>query len=247
MAFPSSFRILLPTFQNNRILQSISLLTLIWFSLSFSTAHANALTANFDDLSPGTYSNSITDGGITFSNLYIDSTGDTGFVDIATTTDTNFGFSGTNFLTSGGDLYAMGDIYSMTISFSGIATNASLTVGALGDPNESNTLTLEAFNGANIVATDTYSGFAGYDEVSGLLSASWSSGFTSLLLVVNQMDTNNPSSDVYGDDFLTFGISNVVVNTVPEPTTVGLLFVSLPAVLLLCNRTNSKRLKKYLT
>jgi hypothetical protein len=118
----------------------------------------------------------------------------------------------------------------VNITFSGIATNASLVIGAWGDPNESNTLTLEALNGTNIVATNTFAGFAtnGYSEVSGTLAASWSPGITSLMLLVNVMDTNSSSPD-YGDDFLTFGISNVhILGTlmVPEPSGGGLLACS---------------------
>ena len=229
MDAPLPFRLVMCLFLRDRKKGKLLFFSMCLLLLNLSSAGANTLSASFDDLPDGTYASSITDGGITFSNIYYDSTGDTGVAYVATTTDTGFGFSLPNYLTTGGE--GFGSIYSMSISFSGIATNASLDIGAYGDPNESNTLTLEALNGTNIVATDTYSGFAtnNYNDVFGLLSLSWSSGFTGMKLVVNLLDTNNSSPD-YGNDFLTFGVDDVVVNNVPEPTSSGLMLVAFATV-----------------
>ncbi|MGD0252703.1 MAG: hypothetical protein ABSC01_08395 [Verrucomicrobiota bacterium] len=185
------------------------------------------LTANFDDLTEGSEGSSFSDGGISFSDIderILNSTVNT--FDIQATTANLPGFSPPNYLTFEGfvpgdtDSFGFGRFGSANIGFSGIGSFASMDIFGFGT-SSANTLTLEALLGGNVVDTDTVTF---YSSSSGVVyrPLTVSGTFDSLQLVAVGPDNN-------GTDF--FGMDNVNITIVPEPSASALLCCGLAGII----------------
>jgi len=196
---------------------------------SFAAAQASIyLTANFDDLTEGSEGSSFSDGGISFSNIDERILGPTFYTfDIQATTANLPGFSPPNYLTfvgyTPGDTsgYSFGRFGSATIGFPGIASFASMDIFGFGT-SSLNTLTLEAMLGDNVVDSDTVTFYSTNPGGVVYLPLSVSGIFDSLELVAAGSDNN-------GTDF--FGMDNVNITVVPEPSVNGLVCCVLAGVI----------------
>jgi len=220
-------------------LQTTTLVLLISF-FNFGAAQASIfLTANFDDLGEGTEGSSFSDGGITFSDIderIPDTPG--GSFDIEATIATLPGFSAPNYLTFEGYVpglnngYSFGRFGSANIGFSGTATSASMDIFGFGK-SSTNTLTLEALLAGTVVDTDTVTFQDAFNEVL-YRPLAVSGTFDSLQLV---------SAGTYELGTSFFGIDNVRITIVPEPTAAALLGCGLAGIVfrrLVSKRTTSK-------
>jgi hypothetical protein len=137
-----------------------TLITAFVLALVALAAHASAQTADYDTLSEGTFAPSITDGGVTFTNLdngfggtqnFVmeqadgDLTGMPGF-----TTPMTLGFGGW----SPGPHVGFSRIISCDITTGLTADTGSIEIFELGS-YAGNTITLEAYSGASLVGSQT--------------------------------------------------------------------------------------------
>ena len=197
----------------------------------FSVAAAQAsiyLTANFDNLTEGSQDSSFSDGGINFSNIDERILGPANYTfDIQATTANSPGFSHPNYLTFGGFVpgdtggFGFGRFGSASMGFPGIASFASMDIFGFGSPSL-NTLTLEAMLGNNVVDSDTVTFYNPNSKDVVYRPLSVSGTFDSLKLVA-------AGSDNDGTDF--FGIDNVNITVVPEPSINGLVCCVLACVI----------------
>jgi hypothetical protein len=182
------------------------------------------LVANFDSFSEGFYGQTITDGGITFTDLdlYLE---DPLFIPVfcvdATTSDTMGPFfSPPNYLTTGP--YAPGPIGGFTrfgsadILFSGLASAARIDIFSSGLPPEAqnNRLALEALLGQNVVATD---------EMDFLVRSRGVQGVQHEILSITGVSFDSLRLRAYGPGdtgFVSIAIDNVEI--IPEPATLVL-------------------------
>ena len=224
-------------------LHTTTLALLICF-FNFGTARASVfLTANFDDLGEGSEGSSFSDGGITFSDIderIPDTPG--GTFDIEATTATLPGFSAPNYLTFEGYVpglnngYGFGRFGSADIGFSGTATSASMDIFGFGK-SSTNTLTLEALLAGTVVDTDTVT-FQGSLSTVLYRPLAVSGTFDSLQLV---------SAGTYELGTSFFGMDNVRITIVPEPSAAALLGCGLAGIAfrrLVSKRTTSKDLAR---
>ncbi len=180
------------------------------------------LVANFDDLSEGGMGAAFSDGGITFSNPDPRFTPyEQGAFAIQATHSGSPHVSLPNYLTFGGYVpgvingYSFGRCGSFDIDFPSLASTASMDVFA--EPNTStNTLILQALLQGNIVAADStaLSGSGSSAVVFDQLSVSGQ--FDSLRLVVDGPGQTG---------VLLFGVDNVTISLVPEPSSDALLCI----------------------
>jgi hypothetical protein len=141
-------------------MKPLQILATIAFSLAGLAATASAQTADFDTFSEGTFATTMTDGGITFSNMNNglggtqnftideadgDLTGMPGF-----TTPMTMGFGGW----SPGPHVGFGRIISFDFSTSQTADTASIEIFELGS-YAGNSITLEARSGSTVVGSQT--------------------------------------------------------------------------------------------
>ena len=187
------------------------------------------LTANFDDLLEGSLGDSFSDGGISFANLDERITGPTlNTFDIQATTANLPGFSPPNYLTFVGyvpgntSAFSFGRFGSASISFSGIASSASMDIFGFGG-SSLNTLTLEALLEGNVVDSDTITFYSTHPGEVVYRPLSVSGTFDSLKLVAAGPD--NEGADL-------FGMDNVNITVVPEPTLNGLVCCVLAGIIL---------------
>jgi len=201
------------------------------------------LTANFDDLTEGSEGQSFSDGGISFSDIDERIPNQPGGTFTIQATTANLpGFSPPNYLTFEGFVpgpadtnYSFGRFGSADIGFSGIGSFASMDIFGFGTLS-TNTLTLEALLGGSVVDTDTttfYSSSVGV--VYRPLTVSGT--FDSLQLVAAGPDNN-------GTDF--FGIDDVNITIVPEPSASGLLGCGLAGIIVRFLRFKARKYHKAL-
>ncbi len=208
---------------------------------NFGPARASIyLTANFDDLTEGGEGSSFSDGGISFSNIDERIPGSPGgnFA-IEATSATLPGFSAPNYLTfegySGGLLgYSFGRFGSADIGFSGIGTAASMDIFGFGT-SSANTLTLEALLGGNVVDTDTITFYGSPSDVL-YRPLAVSGTFDSLQLV---------AAGTYDLGTAFFGIDNVRIAIVPEPSAIALLGCGLAGIASRFSRFKAKNFKGF--
>lgn len=214
------------------------LLLLGWFVLWHLTAYATQVyTATFDDLSEGTASTTLSDGGLTFSTLdtRVPGSNPPGIFVVDTATATlPAPFSSPNALTFGGYVpgpsSAFGRMGSCWIDFSGVGTSASLDVFGFGlGTTAGNALSLEAWNGTTLVASD-----------SGSLTVA--PGVQSFSLTLNDIAPFN-RLELVSSGSVQSGVSVIMIDnvsvTVPEPKV--LLFLPLALVAGLCIRQRAMR------
>jgi hypothetical protein len=202
--------------RNHRSQRLQIVLFILCICFTFIPAQASSyLFANFDDLPESSLGHSFSDGGIGFSSLDQRLPGRTivGNFGIVATTAILPGFSEPNFLTFGtfgvgiSDGYAFGRFGSADINFQGTGTSASMDI--FGSSNlSSNTLTLEAILGGNIVASDTVNFYGSSSATPVFRPLSISGIFDSLRLVASGPDENGT---------VIFGMDNVSITVVPEP------------------------------
>jgi hypothetical protein len=192
------------------------ILSLFFLGVAEAQSSIN-LTANFDDLNEGVRGSIFSDGGILFSNIdeRIPGTSVSRFCIQATTAQLP-GFSPPNYLTFAGFVpgdtpnFAFGRFGSANIYFSGIGTFVSMNLMAFGT-SSTNTLTLEGLMRGNIVDIDTITFYSISRGVVGR-TIDIAGVFDSIRLLAAGPDN---------DGTVFFGVDNVDITVVPEPTVFG--------------------------
>lgn len=215
-------------------------LTLASFALGQLAAHAQQIyTANFDDLTEGTFGTTLTDGGLTFSDLDQNFSGlnppgtfvienASGVLSAPFTPPNALGFGG--YVPGPGA--AFGRFGSCWIDFNGVGSAASLDLFTIGPFA---TLSLEAWNGSTMVASvsGTFNTTGGVQSLElGLIDVA---PFDRLEVVSSGPDLSGSGiQGLNGASGLLF--DNVTVTTIPEPTALLLLPQALVAGLCLRHR-----------
>lgn len=232
-------------YRTQKAFQYFIVIFMIWFAVRQANGQV-MLSASFDSFANGFSTNKLIDGGITFLNLDTRAFGGDVFT-IQSTTANLPGFSHPNYLSfdsyvssSDGGAYGFTRFGSTDIRFAGSGLSAS--VGVLGNVwslslpfnfNTSNTLTLQALQGGNVVSTDSMR-FTGLTSV--IYNTLNVSGiFDSLRLVA----TGGADRGV-----VFMGIDNVQIVIVPEPGGSQLLWCGLAVVSFAWYRSRRKSLLK---
>ncbi len=179
---------------------------------SLAVVSQASLVANFDSFSEGGGVDQITDGGITFSNVFRHQGGYTNFtIEDASLTLSGPGFSPPNALAFGGYLIgggaAFGAFGGMDFTSGTLATKVSLELWTLPLDMGGNTVTLTGYRNGVVVNTDSFT-----------FGNSFSPVHRQFALPTDDYDFFHLGSDgpsVSGDSFIL--VDNVTVNAVPEP------------------------------